>query len=385
MGLSTPAFTLVHVALGLIGVVTGLIVLYGMLAAKKLAGWTDIFLVTTVLTSVTGFMLPADHLLPSHIIGFLSLAVLALAIAAYYFYRLRGSWRWIYVIGALIALYLNVFVTIFQAFLKLPFLQRLAPTQSEPPFLAAQLIALAAFIWLGYLALKSFIRLALFDIACLRRTPKEDGVQSPCPASFSQSSSLIVSTPSSAALASLEPAPGPATRRSVFFDTEPATLAPRRSAMAFASSRVIRSSAPVKTTVLPATGDEMLRASKCRHLHMLEKIVDHVAIVFLAEKLRDRLGHHFTNAIKGRQFRAGLGTVSCAASRLAQARRSRSPGPGPAVRLADMSDAEREDETVERQCPPRFDCGKEIFAASSPQPSRSLSLIVPRGFRVSAG
>jgi hypothetical protein len=156
LGLSTPAFTLVHLVLGLIGVVTGLIVLYGMLAAKELAGWTDIFLATTVLTSVTGFMLPADRLLPSHIIGLLSLAVLALAIAAYYFYRLQGSWRWIYVISALIALYLNVFVTIFQAFLKLPFLQRLAPTQSEPPFLAAQLIVLAAFIWLGYLALGKF-------------------------------------------------------------------------------------------------------------------------------------------------------------------------------------------------------------------------------------
>ncbi len=127
-----------------------------MLGSKRLDGWTALFLATTVLTSVTGFFFPADRLLPSHIVGIISLVALAAAIVALYAYRLAGSWRWIYVTAAVVALYLNVFVGVVQAFQKLPFLQRLAPTQSELPFLAAQLIVLAVLIVLGFVALRRF-------------------------------------------------------------------------------------------------------------------------------------------------------------------------------------------------------------------------------------
>ena len=156
LGISTSTFTLVHVILSLIGIVSGIVVLLGMLSAKRLDGWTALFIATTVLTSVTGFFFPSDHLLPSHIVGIISLVVLAVAILALYVYRLAGSWRWIYVAGAVLALYLNVFVGIVQAFQKLPFLQPLAPTQSAPPFLATQLIVMAAFVVLGIVAVWTF-------------------------------------------------------------------------------------------------------------------------------------------------------------------------------------------------------------------------------------
>jgi hypothetical protein len=156
LGLSTSTFTVMHVVLSLIGIGAGVAVLIGMFRAKRLSGWTLIFLATTVLTSITGFFFPRDHLLPSHVVGALSLLVLGVSILALYVYRLAGSWRWIYVTGALAALYLNVFVGIVQAFQKLPFLQPLAPTQSEPPFLIAQLVVLPSFVLLGVLAARSF-------------------------------------------------------------------------------------------------------------------------------------------------------------------------------------------------------------------------------------
>ena len=134
LGISTSTFTLVHVVLSLVGIFAGLVVLFGMFSSKRLTGWTALFLATTVLTSVTGFFFPLDHLLPSHIVGILSLVVLAVAILALYAYHLAGSWRWIYVAGAVVALYLNVFVGVVQAFQKVPPLSALAPTQSEPPF-----------------------------------------------------------------------------------------------------------------------------------------------------------------------------------------------------------------------------------------------------------
>jgi hypothetical protein len=149
LGMSEATFTVVHVVLSLIGIAAGIIVLVGMFGARRFPGWTALFLVTTVLTSVTGFFFPRDHLMPSHIVGIISLIVLAIAILALYRYRLARAWRWIYVICAVLALYLNVFVGVVQAFQKLPALVRLAPTQSEPPFLAAQLIVLAIFVVLG--------------------------------------------------------------------------------------------------------------------------------------------------------------------------------------------------------------------------------------------
>ena len=149
-------FTLVHVLISLAGIGTGFIVLYGLLAAKRLDGWTAIFLVTTVLTSLTGFLFPFKHLLPSHIVGVISLLVLAPAIFGRYVHDLAGAWRWIYVVSAVLALYLNVFVAIVQAFLKVPALKALAPKQTEPPFLLAQVVVMAIFIVLGIVAVRKF-------------------------------------------------------------------------------------------------------------------------------------------------------------------------------------------------------------------------------------
>src|SRR5262249_17629437 len=156
LGMSIATFTQVHVVISLIGIVTGLVVLRGMLAARRCEGWTAIFLVTTVLTSVTGYFFPVDRVLPSHIVGAISLVVLAVALVALYAHPLHRSWRWLYVGGAVLALYLNVFVLVVQSFEKVPFLNRLAPTQSEAPFAIAQLIVLAIFIVLGVRAVKRF-------------------------------------------------------------------------------------------------------------------------------------------------------------------------------------------------------------------------------------
>src|SRR6266481_7273195 len=118
LGMSTSSFTMLHVILSLVGIFPGLVVVFGMLSSKNLEGWTALFLATTVLTSATGFPFPRDHILPSHIVGVISLIVLAIAIYALYSRHLAGSWRWIYVVGAVVALYLNVFVAVFQSFLK---------------------------------------------------------------------------------------------------------------------------------------------------------------------------------------------------------------------------------------------------------------------------
>jgi hypothetical protein len=153
-GLST--FTFIHVVISLVGIFTGFVVLYGWLAAKSLDGWTATFLLTTVATSVTGFFLPAQHFMPSHAVGIISLVVLAVALFALYGRRLDGAWRRAYVICATAALYFNVFVLVAQAFAKVPALKALAPTQAEPPFAIAQGIVLVTFVGLGFLAVKRF-------------------------------------------------------------------------------------------------------------------------------------------------------------------------------------------------------------------------------------
>ncbi|MFT3731059.1 MAG: hypothetical protein QM780_06480 [Hyphomicrobium sp.] len=149
-------FTLVHVVLSLIGIATGLIVFLGFVADAEMPALTAIFLATTVLTSVTGFGFPFTKLLPSHIVGIISLAVLAIALFALYGRHLAGAWRWIYVVSASTALYLNVFVLIVQLFQKVQALQAVAPTQSEPPFIGAQGLNLVVFLGLGYLAVRRF-------------------------------------------------------------------------------------------------------------------------------------------------------------------------------------------------------------------------------------
>ena len=148
-------FTLIHVVISLIGILSGFVVVGGMIAARRLEGWTAVFLATTAATSITGFGFPFDHVLPSHIVGVISLVVLAAAILARYAGGLTGVSGPIYVVGAVVALYLNVFVLIVQAFRRVPALAALAPTQSEPPFLVAQLVVMAFFIVLGIAAVRN--------------------------------------------------------------------------------------------------------------------------------------------------------------------------------------------------------------------------------------
>jgi len=156
LGLSTPAFTILHVIISLVGIVSGVVVVIAMIGRKWLEGWTVVFLVTTVATSVTGFMFHSASFGPPHVVGVISLVVLIVACLALYGRRLAGLWRAIYIVSAVLALYLNVFVGVVQAFQKLAFLQPLAPTQSEPPFQIAQLIVLVVFVALGVLAVRRF-------------------------------------------------------------------------------------------------------------------------------------------------------------------------------------------------------------------------------------
>lgn len=156
MILGMDLLTFVHVLLSLIGIAAGLIVFLGFIADAEMPALTAVFLATTVLTSATGFAFPFSKLLPSHIVGIISLVVLAAALYALYVARLSGSWRWIYVVTASFALYLNVFVLIVQLFQKVPALHAVAPTQSETPFVAAQGLTLAIFIALGFLAVRRF-------------------------------------------------------------------------------------------------------------------------------------------------------------------------------------------------------------------------------------
>jgi hypothetical protein len=149
-------FTLVHVVLSLIGIVSGFVVVFGLLAMKRLDRWTALFLVSTVATSVTGFLFPFHHFLPSHGVGIISLLVLGVAILARYARHLAGAWRRIYVVSAVIALYLNVFVLIVQLFEKVPALKAMAPMQSEAPFKVTQLVALALFVVLAIFAAIKF-------------------------------------------------------------------------------------------------------------------------------------------------------------------------------------------------------------------------------------
>jgi hypothetical protein len=156
LGLSTATFLQIHVALSLIGIVTGLVAVAAMVRGKLLRGWTAIFLATTVLTSATGFPLPPFGLDPPRIVGIVSLVVLALALAGLYAFRLAGPWRWIYAVTATISLYFNCFVAVVQTFQKIDFFHALAPTQQEPPFAIAQLVVLAIFVALGVLGVKRF-------------------------------------------------------------------------------------------------------------------------------------------------------------------------------------------------------------------------------------
>ncbi len=150
------AFTLFHVLLSLVGIGSGLLVLYGFLVSKWFSRSNTLFLVTTVATSVTGFLFPFHHFTPGIAVGILSLVVLAVSIVALYRFRLVGGWCKTYIITAALALYFNVFVLIAQLFQKIPSLKALAPTQTEPPFQATQLVILVVFVVLAIRATMKF-------------------------------------------------------------------------------------------------------------------------------------------------------------------------------------------------------------------------------------
>lgn len=156
LGMSTETYTLVHVIISLVGIASGLVVMFGLLAGKRLDAWTALFLLTTVATSATGFGFPFHKFTPAIGLGIISLVLLALAILARYVFHLAGGWRRTYVITAVTALYFNVFVLVVQSFQKSPALKKLAPTQSEPPFLIAQVVVLVLFVVIGIRAVKRF-------------------------------------------------------------------------------------------------------------------------------------------------------------------------------------------------------------------------------------
>jgi hypothetical protein len=148
--------TYIHTGLSLIALAAGIPVALGLLRTGATKFWTVVFLVTTALTSVTGFLFPFSRFGDSHWVGLISLIVLAAAIAAQYLFRYRGAFRWIYAVMALLAFYLNVFVLVAQLFKKVPALHTLAPTLMEPPFAVAQVIVLAFFVWLIWKAARAF-------------------------------------------------------------------------------------------------------------------------------------------------------------------------------------------------------------------------------------
>lgn len=151
-----PMFTLIHVVISVVGIIAGLVVAGGLIAGARLDGWTAFFLAATVLTSLTGFGFPFTVVMPPHVVGALSLVVLAVCLTARYWKRMEGRWRATYVITAVTALYLNVFVLIVQLFTKTPPLAQLAPTQQEAPFAVTQVLVLALFVWLGRAAFQGF-------------------------------------------------------------------------------------------------------------------------------------------------------------------------------------------------------------------------------------
>ena len=154
LGMSLQTFTLIHVLISLAGIASGLVVMYGFLTKKRLEGWTLVFLTTTALTSLTGFLFPFKGMTPAIMLGVISLPVLAIAIVTRY--PLHLAWRKTYVITACVALYFNVFVLVVQSFEKIPALRAIAPTQKEAPFAIAQISILVVFIGLTALAVKKF-------------------------------------------------------------------------------------------------------------------------------------------------------------------------------------------------------------------------------------
>ena len=154
LGMSVPTFTTLHVAISLIGILAGLVFLGGLVGGRFLRGWNGVFLIFTILTSVTGFFFHSKMIGPPHIVGAISLVVLAVALYALYGAKRAGVWKPIYTITATIAQWFNVFVLIVQSFQKIPVLNQFAPTGTEPAFGAAQGIGLLLFIYIGWRGVK---------------------------------------------------------------------------------------------------------------------------------------------------------------------------------------------------------------------------------------
>jgi hypothetical protein len=165
MIVNITTFTLIHTLISLVAIVSGLVVVGGLMARTRLEGWTGLFLATTALTSITGFGFPSTRLLPSQDIGIISLVVLVPMIFALYRKHLEGAWRGVYVGGSVLILYLNVFVLMDQLFKRIPALIVLAPTHKEPPYVVTQLLVLALF---GVLGMAAFRRLRPQPVAAER-------------------------------------------------------------------------------------------------------------------------------------------------------------------------------------------------------------------------
>ena len=158
LGISIATYTLIHVGLSLVGIVAGLVVAGGLATGTRLDRWAAAFLVTTVLANAGGFGFPFVKFLPSHAVGIVSLVVLAAVIVAHYVKHFAGRWRMTYAVGVVLATYLNVFVLVAQLFKRIPVLFLAAPTQSEPPFALTQGLVLVLFVWLGFAAVKGWVR-----------------------------------------------------------------------------------------------------------------------------------------------------------------------------------------------------------------------------------
>jgi len=156
LGLSIPAFTTLHVIISLIAIAAGIVFVYELARDRWLGQWNYVFLLTTILTSVTGFMLPFVKFGPPHVFGIVSLVALAIMLFALYSKKLAGVWRTIYIVGAFLTLWLNLVVLVVQSFQKIGFLNAFAPTGSELPFLVTQVVVLVAMLWLGYQSLRRF-------------------------------------------------------------------------------------------------------------------------------------------------------------------------------------------------------------------------------------
>jgi hypothetical protein len=149
-------YTIIHTLISLAAIFTGFVVLFGLLTRKWLDGWTKWFLITAVATTVTGFFFPFHGITPAIVLGIITVPILAITIVARYSKNLAGTWRWIYVVGAVLTLYFNIFVLVVQSFQKVPALHAIAPTQTESPFQITQLIALVLSIILTILGIIRF-------------------------------------------------------------------------------------------------------------------------------------------------------------------------------------------------------------------------------------